>query len=151
MTNSTARPGIKLWIERDGRLLFSGYRAELLRQVDRTGSLARAAAAMGLSYRRAWGKLRELEEHLGIRLVTSDVGGAGGGRTRLTPEGSRLLAAWEAFSGALLAESEELFARYLAGAPGIAADRRDEEGLRQAREQLQPVADDPRGTALDQL
>ncbi len=90
-------PRFKLWLEQDGVLVMSEYRAELLRQVAETGSLAEAAQRMGLSYRRAWGKIREIERNLGVVLVQSEAGGAGGGSSRLTPEGERLLALYERF------------------------------------------------------
>ena len=90
-------PRIKLWVERDGFLVLSDYRARLLQQVAETGSLAEAAQRMGLSYRRAWGKIREIEQNLGVRLVQSDVGGAGGGGSRLTREGERLVALYKRF------------------------------------------------------
>jgi molybdate transport system regulatory protein len=90
-------PCIKLWIERDGRLALSDYRVRLLAHVRETGSLAQAAARMRLSYRRAWGKIKEIEQNLGVALVTSEAGGVGGGHTRLTPEGERLVALYQEF------------------------------------------------------
>jgi len=90
-------PRIKLWVESDGRLVLSDYRVQLLRHVAETGSLAEAAQRMGLSYRRAWGKIREIERNLGATLVQSEVGGAGGGGSRLTPQGERLVALYQRF------------------------------------------------------
>ena len=58
---------------------------------------AQAAARMRLSYRRAWGKIKEIEQNLGMALVTSEAGGVGGGHTRLTPEGERLVALYQEF------------------------------------------------------
>lgn len=84
-------PKIKVWLEEDGNLVFSEYRMALLESIASHESLARAAKAMGLSYRRAWGKLREIEANLGYKLIESAAGGAGGGHTRLTAEGERLL------------------------------------------------------------
>lgn len=79
----------------------SDYRVEMLRYVAETGSLAEAAQRMGLSYRRAWGKLREIEENLGARLVESEVGGPGGGGSRLTREGERLVSLYQRFQRAM--------------------------------------------------
>ena len=87
---------VKLWWEKDGKLVFSDYRAELLRAIRDTGSLAEAAGQLGLSYRRAWGKIREIESNLGQPLVESRRGGASGGRSRLTSLGESLLADFEA-------------------------------------------------------
>jgi molybdate transport system regulatory protein len=90
-------PRIKLWVEKDGNLVLSDYRAELLRLIAETGSLADAAERMGLSYRRAWGKVREIEANLGVKLVQSEAGGAGGGGSTLTKDGERLLALYRRF------------------------------------------------------
>lgn len=91
------QPRQKLWLEADGRLVMSDYRLRLLQLIADTGSLAQAATAMGLSYRRAWGKVKELEANLGFPLVRSEVGGAGGGHTALTGEGRNLLEAYRRF------------------------------------------------------
>ena len=95
---SPLEPRIKLWVEKDGSLELSDYRVQLLRSVAETGSLAQAAQRMGLSYRRAWGKVREIERNLGVTLVESEVGGVGGGSSHLTPAGERLVALYERFS-----------------------------------------------------
>jgi molybdate transport system regulatory protein len=91
------QPRAKLWVEKDGRIVLSDYRVRLLRHIDDTGSLAEAAALMQLSYRRAWGKVREIEQNLGVKLVESAAGGAGGGGSRLTAEGHRLVDLYERF------------------------------------------------------
>jgi molybdate transport repressor ModE-like protein len=113
-------PRIKLWLEGpDGRLVMSDYRVRLLELVAETGSLAEAASTMKLSYRRAWGKIKELEENLGIPLVESRVGGRGGGRSALTAEGTAIVQAFRRFrehlSDDLQAVFEEEFAAVAAG------------------------------------
>jgi molybdate transport system regulatory protein len=95
------QPRVKLWVEKDGLLVFSDYRAELLDHIAKAGSISGGAERMGLSYRRAWGKIREIEHNLGVRLVRSETGGLGGGRTKLTPEGEELLARYRAFRAAV--------------------------------------------------
>ena len=94
-------PRIKLWVEKDGRLALSDYRVQLLRHIAETGSLAEAAQRIGLSYRRAWGKVREIEQNLGVKLVESEAGGVGGGGSRLTPQGERLVALYARFRRAM--------------------------------------------------
>ncbi len=88
-------PRIKLWVEKDGQLVLSDYRVRILQLVEETGSLAQAAERLGLSYRRAWGKVREIERNLGLSLVESEVGGAGGGSSSLTKDGRRLVALYQ--------------------------------------------------------
>ena len=91
------QPRIKLWLERDGRIVMSDYRLRLLVLVEETGSLADAAERMGLSYRRAWGKIKELERNLGLSLVQSAAGGPGGGHSEITAEGRELLQRYAEF------------------------------------------------------
>ncbi len=97
-------PRVKLWVERNGLLVLSDYRVQLLQHVAETGSLAAAASRMRLSYRRAWGKIREIERNLGVPLVESEAGGPRGGRSRLTPEGERLVALYRRFQRAVEAD-----------------------------------------------
>lgn len=104
-------PHLKVWVEGDdGGLLLSDYRVRLLEAIGEKGSLADGAAAMGLSYRRAWGKVKEIEANLGLKLVESTVGGAGGGATRLTATAERLVARYNRFRDALTELAEREFA-----------------------------------------
>ena len=101
LAGEQVEPRVKLWLERDGRIVMSAYRLRLLARVAETGSLAEAAAQMGLSYRRAWGKVKELERNLGLSLVESAAGGPGGGHTRITAEGEEILRRFAAFQAAV--------------------------------------------------
>lgn len=91
------KPNSKIWIEEDGKLVLSGYRVRLLQVIDEAGSLAEAAKLMGLSYRRAWGKVKEIERNLGMPLLESAAGGAGGGGSQLTPDARKLITQYEQF------------------------------------------------------
>lgn len=102
-------PQQKLWVEADGRLVMSDYRMRLLTLIAETGSLAQAAQRLKLSYRRAWGKVKELEQNLGAPLVLSEVGGAGGGQTTLTPYGEALIRAYAAFQERMALELSRAF------------------------------------------
>jgi molybdate transport system regulatory protein len=107
-------PRQKLWLEREGKLVMSDYRLRLLQLIAETGSLAQAATAMGLSYRRAWGKVKELEANLGLPLVESEVGGAGGGHTGLSPAARELVAAYGRFVDLMSAHLDEAYEAELA-------------------------------------
>jgi len=82
---------VKIWLERNGIPVVGEGRAALLRLIDERGSLKRAAAELGMSYRHAWGLVRKIEGALGIKVVSTRRGGASGGETRLTPDGRALL------------------------------------------------------------
>lgn len=88
--------------------------AALLRGVERLGSLRGAAQDMGMAYSKAWRILREAEDQLGFKLLASSAGGKNGGGARLTPEGARFLAAYEAWSAALKDRAEALFRTHFA-------------------------------------
>ncbi len=105
-------PRLKVWVESgDGHLVLSDYRVRLLELIAERGSLADGAAEMGLSYRRAWGKIREIEANLGLKLVESAAGGPGGGHSQLTPAGRRLVACYERFRHALSEYANSEFSR----------------------------------------
>jgi molybdate transport system regulatory protein len=95
------QPGLRLWLERKGGVVLGDFRVDLLRVIGETGSLAEAADRLGLSYRRAWGKLREMERNLGKPLVESEKGGAHGGGSRLTPRAERMIAQYARFQEAM--------------------------------------------------
>jgi molybdate transport system regulatory protein len=63
----------------------------LLEAVDRTGSITAAAKSLGMSYRRAWILLDEMNRALRQPAVGSAKGGADGGRSTLTDAGRQLL------------------------------------------------------------
>jgi molybdate transport system regulatory protein len=102
-------PHQKLWIEYNDQLVMSDYRVHLLELVCETSSIAKAANELGLSYRRAWGKIKEMESNLGYTLVTSKVGGPGGGRSELTKEGRAFLKAYQRFQKHMSEELIEIF------------------------------------------
>ena len=95
------QPQAKLWIEVDGKIGLSQWRVDLLEAVEATGSLAKAAEQLGVPYRTASYKLREIEGHLGVRLVSGQSGGAEGGGSRLTPAGHEYVRRWRAFADGL--------------------------------------------------
>ena len=109
----------KFWLELDGRAVFGDGKARLLEEVQRSGSLAAAAEAMGMSYRTLWGRLREMERRLGFRLVSRRAGGPGGGGSTLTAEGRELLRRYRAFrrglEGFVQKRFEKAFGKYHPG------------------------------------
>ncbi|MFQ5863258.1 MAG: winged helix-turn-helix domain-containing protein [Candidatus Brocadiales bacterium] len=84
-------PRFKVWIEREGEVVFAEGRKILLEAVDELGSLNAAAKKLGMSYRAAWGKIKATEKRLGTKLLETNVGGRGGGGARLTKDARKLL------------------------------------------------------------
>lgn len=85
-------------------------KVQLLEAIDAEGSLSAAARRAGLSYRRAWLLLHDVNESFGQPVVALTVGGRDGGGTRLTPFGRDLIARYHQ----LQLETEQLAARLFA-------------------------------------
>ena len=93
----TPRPTLRLhlWLENKGELFFGIGRAQLLFSIQQQGSLRKAAKALGMSYRAAWGKIQQTEEALGLKLVESR--GQRRDGVRLTPAGEELADQFQAW------------------------------------------------------
>ncbi|MEI6314442.1 MAG: LysR family transcriptional regulator [Syntrophus sp. (in: bacteria)] len=78
----------KIWIEKEGKVIFGHGREELFQAIDDCHSLNAAAKKLGMSYRAAWGRLRASEDRLGVKLVESDSAKKG---MTLTPAAKGLL------------------------------------------------------------
>ena len=80
-----------LWIEAGGRSLGGHGRMALLQAVAEHGSITHAARAFGMSYKAAWDAIDLMNTLSGTPLVERVTGGKGGGGTRLTAHGQRLI------------------------------------------------------------
>jgi molybdate transport system regulatory protein len=63
----------KIWLEKNGKVIFGRGRDDILTAVDEERSLNAAAKKLEMSYRAAWGRLKASEERMGIHLVESSV------------------------------------------------------------------------------
>ena len=78
------------------RLVLGPGKAELLTHIRDGGSISAAGRAMGMSYKRAWSLVDEMNAAFRAPLVSRARGGAGGGGAALTDAGRVVLAAYEA-------------------------------------------------------
>lgn len=83
-----------LWFNRDGKQYLGNKRIQLLQQVAATGSISRAAKAVGLSYKAAWDAVNAMNNLSDSPLVIGSAGGQGGGGANLTPLGEQLIHTW---------------------------------------------------------
>jgi molybdate transport system regulatory protein len=90
------RIGYKVWLDNDGKAFGDGP-YELLKQVDETHSLHRAAKEMGMAYSKAWRLIGAMEKRLGFLLIERQVGGPSGGGSRVTPQAKRLMKRYKHF------------------------------------------------------
>ncbi len=85
----------KVWMEKDGNVVFGQGRYVLLKGIQDYGSLAEAARHLGMSYRAAWGRLRSSEDRLGLKLVERVPGRGRGQALRLTAVSEDLIHLFE--------------------------------------------------------
>jgi len=81
----------KIWIEGESGTFFGMGRAELLEKIKEYKSISKAAKALNISYKKAWNLIESMNRQAKSPVVITKVGGKGGGKTELTPEGEKLL------------------------------------------------------------
>ena len=90
------KPGYRvtgsLWMEFEGDRFFGPGRVELLKLIDETGSLNKAAQKMGMSYKKAWEMITALNTQAAHPLVLLQTGGKKGGGSSITEEAKQLIA-----------------------------------------------------------
>jgi len=87
----------RFWFETSKGYVFGPGAYQLLKEIQKTGSLRKAAENLGMSYRHAWGLIKEIEENTGYRIIESSRGGKGGGESHLTEKGEELIREFERY------------------------------------------------------
>ena len=91
-TPADFHPRLQLWLANDSDNGFGHGRMRLFELIDELGSLSKAARSMGMSYRAAWGKIKEMEQATGVTLVCSQ--GSKREGYSITPQGRALMTAF---------------------------------------------------------
>ncbi len=104
----------KLWLEYDSEKVFGDGPCEILKRVEKTGSLRQTAADINMSYSQAWKLIQMIEHNLGFPVLEKQAGGVGGGHSNLTPQAASLTRAYDQFRAEADRELENLFEKYLA-------------------------------------
>jgi molybdate transport system regulatory protein len=103
-------------------------KADLLQAIDDTGSLTAASARLGMSYKRGWSLVREMNAAFAKPLVETEKGGSGGGgHAGLTRLGKRVLRRYrqmEADATKAIAAGVADLRRHLKDVPPAAARRK---------------------------
>jgi len=76
-------------------------KVELLENISELGSIAAAGRALGMSYRRAWELVEELNSTFGRPVVQSRTGGKSGGGAELTSLGYLVVGRYRALQKAV--------------------------------------------------
>lgn len=82
---------LKIQIDFPGGARLGPGKVALLELIDAEGSLSRAAEKMGISYRRAWLFMSQINKAFDEVAVATPEHGHGGGPARLTPFGQELI------------------------------------------------------------
>ncbi len=101
--------GFKIWLDSNGMAFGAGH-YKLLKNIESTSSLSKAALSLKMSYRQAWGMIKDSEEKLGFTLIERQVGGAYGGYSVLTPEGKEFLTWYEELYSDINKAVEKIYA-----------------------------------------
>lgn len=89
MSHSTVR--IKLRLEYDAPLVLGPGKYQLLARIERLGSISAAGRDMGMSYKRAWSLIEEMNAAFAQPVVDSSRGGPGGGGATVTATGQEVM------------------------------------------------------------
>ncbi|MBW3128084.1 MULTISPECIES: winged helix-turn-helix domain-containing protein [Hymenobacter] len=81
----------RLWLQGPTDRFMGIGRLELLGHIAETGSISKAAQAMGMSYKKAWDLVSSMNAQVNTPLVSTQTGGSHGGGTVLTPAGRQVL------------------------------------------------------------
>jgi molybdate transport system regulatory protein len=90
-----AKVRAKIWLEIGSGAAFCHGKAALLSEIRACGSIRQAALKLGMSYRRAWEYIRDIESAVEYPVVETRIGGTHGGGATLTPGGRDLLDLYE--------------------------------------------------------
>ncbi len=87
----TKTPKVRFRIDFSPECSIGIGKIEILEAISRSGSLSQAARELGMSYRRAWLLLEDMNSGFDQPVTHASVGGRGGGGVVLTDFGERLI------------------------------------------------------------
>jgi molybdate transport system regulatory protein len=92
--NASDRLSIRLDLASGARI--GPGKVAVLEEIARSGSISAAGRVLGMSYRRTWELVEELNRSLGTPVVETAAGGSGGGGAILTQAGKAVIARYRA-------------------------------------------------------
>ena len=107
----TSKVQFRLRVYRDDSIAIGPGKVALLEAVAETGSISAAARHLGMSYRRAWMLIDEMNRAMSSPAVHTAAGGSHGGGTALTAVGEQIVKHYRAIeSSARLAAAADIAA-----------------------------------------
>ena len=97
------------WIvDEDDNIIIGEGRAEILQNIEKTGSINQTAKVMKMSYKAVWGKIKATEKHLNTRIVHTDRKEG----SRLSREGKELLEKYRRLKKECISVDDKIFTRF---------------------------------------
>ena len=94
------------WIvDEHNNIIIGKGRAEILENIEKTGSINRAAKVMKMSYKAAWSKIKATEKHLQTQIVHADRKEG----SRLSKEGKELLENYRRLKDKCMSADDKIF------------------------------------------
>ena len=97
---------VRHWVYIDDIKFFGPGRVELLQRIEETGSIAKAAKSMDMSYKKAWAMVDAMNTYGQHPYVITHKGGQQGGGTELTQTAKNVIEAYKKLNEKLLAVVE---------------------------------------------
>ena len=85
----------RIWIETEEGMFLGNGRVRLLKAINNTGSLSKAAKSMGMSYKKAWNLIDSVNSKAKDTVVITTTGGKDGGGASVTEYGKSLIEQFE--------------------------------------------------------
>jgi molybdate transport system regulatory protein len=94
------------WIvDDDDNIIIGEGRAEILENIEKTGSINQTAKMMKMSYKAVWGKIKATEKHLNTCIVHRDRKEG----SRLSQDGKELLEKYKRLKGKCISADDKIF------------------------------------------
>ena len=91
MNVGNRQTGVRLRVVIEPRIAIGPGKADLLAAIDRCGSISGAGRELGMSYRRAWNLVNNMNLDFNSPVVETSKGGSGRGGARLSELGRKVL------------------------------------------------------------
>lgn len=106
----------KVWLEKNGKLVFGTGKYLILKTIAETGSINQAAKILSMSYRHIWSYVSSIEKRIGCPLLAKNKGGKNGGGAVLTDLARELLKKFEKLDEEVKAFADRRFEEIFNGA-----------------------------------
>lgn len=100
------------FLDDNGEKFFGNGPAQLLHEIENTGSLRAAAISMNMAYTKALKILKQAEHSLGFSLTIRSAGGKDGGGSQLTPKGKEWLTRYESYRDACILANQQIYLKH---------------------------------------